>query len=228
MADDEAASTANLFDAALALGAHFELVTSLRPLDSGWRLEGPARCVRHFGSVDIFLEAIDQAAAGEVLVIDNAGRDDEGCIGDLVVIEASAAKLAGILVWGRHRDSADLRRIGLPVFSLGSCAAGPQRLDGRTPDAFGAARLDSIVVRDGDWIAADEDGVLVLSAADRDPVRQRALEIRAKEAAQAGAVRRGTSLREQLGLADFKRAREHNPELTFRQHLSARGGAIEV
>jgi len=228
MTDDDLISTANLFDAAFALAVPFRLTTAVHPLDPAWRLTGPARCVQHFGSVDIFLEAIDDASPGEVLVIDNGGRDDEGCIGDLVVIETAAAKLAGIIVWGRHRDSADLRRIGLPVFSRGSCALGPQRLDVRAPQPFGQAQLDAIPVRDGDWIAADEDGVLILPAPDYDRVRQKALEIRAKEGAQAEAVRRGTTLRDQLGLEEFKRARQRDPTLTFRQHLTARGGAIEV
>jgi regulator of RNase E activity RraA len=228
MTDDTIVSTANLFDAALALGTAYQLITSLRALEPGWRLEGPARCVRHFGSVDIFLEAIDRSAPGEVLIIDNDGLDNEGCIGDLIVIEASAAGLAGIVVWGRNRDSMDLRRIGLSVFSRGSCAAGPTRLDQRSAVAFGEARLDTALVRDGDWITADEDGLLVLSGADYSAVRQRALEIRKKEAAQADAVRRGTSLREQFNLDEFKRARERDPKLTFRHHLSRKGGAIEV
>ena len=228
MAGDDRVSTANLFDAALALGSPYQLITSLRPLDPAWRLEGPARCVRHFGSVDIFLEAIDASVRGEVLVIDNDGRDDEGCVGDLVVIEAATVGLGGIVVWGRNRDSVDLRRIGLPVFSRGACAAGPTRLDPRSGDAFGQARVDNALVRDGDWLAADEDGVLILSAPDYPRIRERALEIRAKEAAQAHAVKRGTSLRAQLGLDEFTRARERDPELTFRQHLADRGGAIEV
>src|SRR5256885_1359878 len=228
MTESGAVSTANLFDAALALGAPYQLITSLCPLEPTWRLEGPSRCVRHFGSVDIFLEAIGQSNAGDVLVIDNDGRDDEGCIGDLVVIEALAAKLAGIIVWGRNRDSMDLRRIGLPVFSLGRCAAGPTRLDERTANAFGQARLDTAAVHDGDWITADEDGVLILRAADRGAVQRRALEIRAREAAQARAVEDGTSLREQLGLDEFLRARERDSTLTFRRHLGERGGAIEV
>jgi hypothetical protein len=75
---------------------------------------------------------------------------------------------------------------------------------------------------------ADEDGVVVLAAADHSAIRERALEIRATEGAQAELVRRGTSLREQLGLEDFKQARDRDPALTFRQHLRARGGAIEV
>jgi regulator of RNase E activity RraA len=35
---------------------------------------------QHVGSVDIFLEALEGAAPGEVLVVDNGGRLDEACV----------------------------------------------------------------------------------------------------------------------------------------------------
>jgi len=38
--------------------------------------------VRHYGSVDVFLEAMGMAQPGDILVIDKGGRMDEGCIGD--------------------------------------------------------------------------------------------------------------------------------------------------
>ena len=71
-----------------------------------------------------------------MLVIDNDGRLDEGCIGDLVALECAAAGIAAVVVWGLHRDTAELRRIGLPVFSLGTLSAGPRREDPRPADAF--------------------------------------------------------------------------------------------
>ncbi|MEU8261519.1 RraA family protein [Micromonospora sp. NPDC048999] len=90
----------------------------LGPVVPGGRTVGRVRPARHAGSVDIFLEAIDRAAPGDVLVVDNAGRTDEACVGDLVVLEAQAAGLAGVVIWGLHRDTVDIRAVGLPVFSV--------------------------------------------------------------------------------------------------------------
>src|SRR5215207_6509046 len=78
----------------------------LRPMHPEHRITGPARPARHAGSTDVFLEAIAAASRGDILVIDNTGRLDEGCIGDLIAGEAHVAGLSGIIVWGAHRDSA--------------------------------------------------------------------------------------------------------------------------
>lgn len=51
-------------------------------------------------NIDVLLEALGHAAPGEVLVIDNGGRRDEACIGDLVVLEAEKADIAGIVIGG--------------------------------------------------------------------------------------------------------------------------------
>jgi len=47
--------------------------------------------VRHLGSVDAFLSTLEGANTGDVLTIDNEGRRDEACIGDLIALEAAAA-----------------------------------------------------------------------------------------------------------------------------------------
>ena len=94
------------------------------PLTPGVIFHGPARPITHLGSVDVLLETIDDAAAGSVMVIDNGGRHDEACVGDLMVLEAQLAGLSAWSIWGRHRDTAQLREIGLPLFSLGSSSFG--------------------------------------------------------------------------------------------------------
>src|SRR5438874_11099205 len=99
-------STPLITDAALRLKIPFRISPpGIRPVTPDQRLAGPALPVRHLGSVDVFLEAVQGARPGEVLVIDNGGRLDEGCIGDLVALEAEHRGLAGITVWGAHRDT---------------------------------------------------------------------------------------------------------------------------
>jgi regulator of RNase E activity RraA len=91
----------------------------LRALLPGRQFSGPARPITHLGSVDVFLGVIDDAPSGSVLVVDNGGRTDEACVGDLIALEAHSAGFAGIVIWGLHRDTAQLRAIGLPVVRVG-------------------------------------------------------------------------------------------------------------
>jgi len=58
---------------------------------------GRACPVRHVGSVDIFFEASEKARLADVLVLDNDGRLDGACIGDLVTLEVQKASLHGIV-----------------------------------------------------------------------------------------------------------------------------------
>ena len=175
----------------------------------------------------MLLETIDDAAPGDVLVIDNGGRLDEACIGDLMVLEAERAGLAAMVVWGLHRDTAQLREIGLPVFSLGACPYGPRRVPpaGRR---MRTAFLDGIAVTEADHVFADDDGVLVVASDRVDEVVELARQIQRTETAQADRMRAGTSLRRQLDFAGYRERQASDPELTLRRHLQERGGAIEV
>ncbi|MFZ5898949.1 MAG: RraA family protein [Bacillota bacterium] len=102
-------STPLIADACLRLGLPLRPAPpGIRPVLPGSRMAGRVLPARHYGSVDVFLEAMMNASPGDVLVIDNGGRLDEGCVGDLTVLEAMACGLAGMVVWGCHRDSEEL------------------------------------------------------------------------------------------------------------------------
>jgi 4-hydroxy-4-methyl-2-oxoglutarate aldolase len=222
-------STALVADASVRLGIDARVgPIGLGSVASTGRIAGRVLPARHSGSVDVFLEAIDGSRPGDSLGIDNAGLLTEGCIGDLIALEALAAGLAGIVVWGAHRDAAELLEIGLPVFSLGRCPFGPLRVDPRPADALSGARIGDHLVSADDWVFADDDGVLLVASARVEVVLATARAIHARERQQAADMRSGLTLRSQLRFDEYLVTRSLRPEATFREHLQAIGGAIEA
>jgi 4-hydroxy-4-methyl-2-oxoglutarate aldolase len=220
--------TAALADAAVRLGIRIGTApVTLVPLLPGSAFAGPAAPVTHLGSVDVLLETIDDAPSGAVLVVDNGGRHDEACVGDLMLLEATMSGMRGAVIWGRHRDTAQLREIGLPLFSLGAHPFGPRRVPpaGR---AMRSAFLDGVPVSGDDWIVADDDGVLVIGQERRDELVEVAERIQSVEGAQSDRMRGGASLRRQLDFAEYRRRQALDPELTLRRYLQDTGGAIET
>lgn len=220
-------TTPHVADAIVRLGIPVRCApASVRPLWDGTHIVGKALPARHFGSVDVFLEALHHAEPGEVLVVDNAGRDDEACVGDLITLEVQRAGLSGIVIWGLHRDTSELASIRLPVFSQGALSVGPQRLDQQTPDALSSARFGDHTVTGDDFVLGDDDGVLFLPLDRAADIAEVATAIRDTERSQAAKMGLGTSLRSQTRFSDYLTARDSDGT-TFRQHLRTIGGAIE-
>lgn len=223
-----APATAAVADGCLREDIPFQIAPpSLVPLFDHPPLVGPALAVKHTGSVDVFLEAFADASPGSILVIDNDALDDEGCIGDLTAIEAQHAGVQGAVIWGRHRDSAQLRTLRFPVMSLGSFPAGPNRKTVK-PGSIGEARIGPTIVHAGDRVFVDADGVLFVAEKDAPKAIAAAHEIMERERKQAQAVQDGTSLREQFRFAEYLRLRKQDPSYTLRAHLRRIRAEIEV
>ena len=221
-------TTPHVADACLRLGIPVRCAPStMRPLWADAHLVGRVCPARHYGSVDVFLEALEGSKPGDVLVVDNGGRQDEACVGDLVTLEARQAGLSGIVIWGLHRDTTELRSIRLPVFSLGALPTGPQRLDKQDAEALSSATCGQHLVTAEDFVLADNDGVIFIPLNRAGDVAELAASIRDTERYQAAKMQLGASFRSQSHFDEYLAARRSNPDITFRQHLRSIGGAIE-
>src|SRR2546428_7870353 len=127
-------STALIADACVRLQVPLRIAPSgIHPLVPEMRVAGRVLPSRHRGSVDVFLEAMKKALPGDVLVVDNDGRSDESCVGDLTVLEARAWGVAGLVVRGYHRGTHELGRLGVSLFSYWACPGGAPRLRQKGP-----------------------------------------------------------------------------------------------
>ncbi len=217
-------TTAHVADGCLRAGLPVRCApTGTAAVIPGTTVAGRVLPARHAGSVDVFLEALYAAESGDVLVVDNHGRLDESCVGDLITLEAQQAGLGGVVIWGLNRDSVDIRAIGLPVFSLGTLPTGPLHAIERPADALELAHVGDQVATRSDAVLGDDDGVLFVAYDSLDTVLTHAEQIRDTERRQADLIAAGTSLREQVRFEQYL-----GSGLSFREHLRGVGGEIEV
>ncbi|MHA2251851.1 MAG: RraA family protein [Candidatus Kariarchaeaceae archaeon] len=199
----------------------------INPIMENTKIVGKVLPVQHFGSVDIFFEMMELANKGDILVIDNNQRTDEGCVGDLTALEARSAGIIGFIVNGFNRDTTDLRKMNFPVFSYGSISLGPTRSDDRTADAMQIARFGDIIATSNDYVFADDDGVIFVAEAHLESTLDIATSVRTQERMQAQKISDGENMRKQLQFEKFMEKKQMNPNYTFREHLREIGGAIE-
>jgi regulator of RNase E activity RraA len=217
-------STPLLADAVIRLGLPPQIAPGgIRSLIAGSRICGPAAPVVLTGYADCVLEGIYRARPGDVLVLDNKGREDEACFGDLAAYEARSQGLAGVVIWGRHRDSAEVAGIGVPLFSYGAYPLGLQRTYEPLSDPFARCEFGPSVIHTGDLVFADDDGALFVPAAEGERVVSAAEELAAAEKAQVERIRAGITLREQLKFDDYLRERLRDPTLTLGEHMKRIG-----
>jgi len=137
-------------------------LAGLRPLSANRFACGPAVTVRTVsGDWSKPVQAIDVAQPGEIIVIDAGGRPP-AVWGELATESAVGKGVAGLVVDGAVRDSADIRRMEFPVWS--------RQVTSHAGDPKGHGEINAPIVISGericpgDWIVADDDGVMVLPA----------------------------------------------------------------
>ena len=137
----------------------------LRPMHASGPLSGPALTVKTRPGDNLMLhKAIDMAEPGDVIVCDGGGDLTNSLMGELMLAQAIKKGVAGIILDGAVRDLDAFKERNLPVFAAGVSHRGPYK-DGPGEIGYDIA-IDGMVIRPGDLMLGDWDGVLVVAKAD--------------------------------------------------------------
>jgi 4-hydroxy-4-methyl-2-oxoglutarate aldolase len=105
-------------------------------------------------------KALERAQPGDILVTSVGGYYEAGYWGGLMATSGVAKKLGGLAIDGCIRDSAEIIKMGFPIFSRGFC------IKGTTKTVLGSINhpiiFGGILVQPGDLILGDDDGMVVV------------------------------------------------------------------
>ncbi|MGA2043974.1 MAG: ribonuclease activity regulator RraA [Roseiarcus sp.] len=137
--------------------------------------------------------AIEQMPEGCVAVADAMGVRDAGIFGDILCARMAKRGVAGLVADGVVRDVAGVRAAGLPVWCRGTAA--PPSVAGLIFEGWQAPiGCGGVAVFPGDLVVADEDGAVVVPAAQAEHVAAAGAEQERLERWIAGEVDRGVAL----------------------------------
>lgn len=152
--------SATLHEAAGKIGV---LPPAIKPMGPGFRVCGPAFTVHGPGTDNLWLHrAMLAAKPGDVLVAYVSGVYEAGYWGEIMSTGAKAAKLGGLVIDGCVRDGELLPVIGFPVFARGLCIRGTGKDFGAQGWLGAPVMMGDVVVRAGDLIVGDMDGVVAI------------------------------------------------------------------
>ena len=179
------------------------MAASMKPLAPGMRLCAQARTVACMvgdnGPIHAAMRQIEPGR-GEVLVIAAGGYGDTAVWGGLLTQAAMARGLAGVLIDGAVRDSAEIRALGFPCFASAIVPAGPHKGFGGTLD--GPVSCSGCVLRPGDLVLGDDDGVAIVPLERQAEVLAAARQKIAQEEEAFRRLTEGESLADQFGVPE--------------------------
>ena len=178
------------------------LIRPLRPFPLGIRMAGQAVtawCERaDFGAM---LHALDLAQPGDVVAVDAGGCLRTAYAGEILCGHARRRGIAGLVVDGALRDIDTIASWDdFPAFARGNIARGPLSKD--KGSVMGEITLGGVIVRPGDILLGDNDGIAVIPSGQAAEMLQQARIRIGMEAEWSAALAAGASLREALAVPE--------------------------
>jgi 4-hydroxy-4-methyl-2-oxoglutarate aldolase len=171
----------------------------IRPMWAGATCAGPAMTVSCADGDNLALHAaVARAAPGVVLAVSFAGDTVRGNWGDVMTTAAQVAGIAALVIDGEVRDVAAIEDLGFPVFARGVALPGAAK---NGPGAIQVPiQVGDALVRPGDWLVGDADGVVVIASGTMAAVRAAAARRAEQEAGYFTALRAGSTTVDVFGL----------------------------
>lgn len=134
----------------------------MKPINKHSKMVGPAYTVRIQGKDSCALYyALQKAPKGSVIVIDRCGDTTYACVGEMVALFAECQGFAGMVIDGPATDSLAIEKSGFPVFCTGISVV-TTNVIGVSGEHNVTVNCSGAVVRPGDIVFGDADGVVVI------------------------------------------------------------------
>jgi 4-hydroxy-4-methyl-2-oxoglutarate aldolase len=148
-----------------AIGRAGYLGPGLRALQVGTRAGGTAVTAVCWPGDNLMIHAaVEQCRAGDMLLVTTTSPCGDGMFGELLATSLAARGVRGLVIEAGVRDVAELRAMGFPVWSAAVSAQGTVK---ETPGAVNVpVPVGGQIVRPGDAIVADDDGVVCVPRAE--------------------------------------------------------------
>ena len=170
-----------------------DLPPVIRSQSPGTRVVGPAFTVRcPLGDNTAVTRAVDIAPSGSVIVIDCGGPPRTAVWGENATFASQYKGIAGCVTNGAIRDIDAIVTAGFPVFSAGFSLRGSTK--GQPGETGVDIIIGDIIIRPGDFVCGDSDGVVVIPGDEVDTVITKAKHLKAEEQSRSDRIKAGVPL----------------------------------